>query len=294
MRPYPFFNKIIHFQYNINNNMKNIISQSKKENYLSFIKSNFNNLSQREIARRLNLGKTTINRWAGEVGLRFKRHTVNEDFFNEFNEQSSYILGLISSDGNISWNTKEGYYTITITASEKDKEHLENIRKILSSTKPLIYSLKTKSYRLIINNKNICKRLMGLGITPRKSLTLKFPVIPKEQLRHFIRGVIDGDGHVRYVKRKKSSYFEITISSGSKIFCEGFIKSIKDCIGINTNLRKIGENTYIIQYSCSRGEKLAEFIYSNANTFLGRKYLPYKNNILEDEKNGKRKTSINK
>ena len=100
-------------------------------------------------------------------------------------------------------------------------------------------------------------------------------------LRHFIRGVIDGDGNVRYVNRKRSPYFEITIASGSKSFCEGLIKAVRENTGISANARKINENLYIIQYSCSRGEKLAEFIYSEADIFLERKYLQYKNNILE-------------
>lgn len=287
MRTHSFFNEIINFQ-NIEDNMQIIISQNKKREYLHFIKSNFNNLSQREIARRLNLGKTTVNRWAKEIGLKFKKHTANEGFFDEFNKINSYILGFIYADGNIAWNPQKGYYSITITASEKDKDHLENIRNILSSTKPLLYSPKTKSYRLIVNSKKLCQRLMQLGVTPRKSLTMKFPKIPKEYLRHFIRGIIDGDGSVFYRDRKVSPYFCIRISSGSKKFLQELVKIIKTNIATNGNIRKIAKNVHLVEYSCSRGKKLANFIYSNANIFLERKYLPYKNNILEVEKNEER------
>ena len=253
----------------------------EKREYLSFIKSNFNKLSQREIAKRLSLGKTTVNRWSKEIGLIFKKHTVNEEFFNKFSEESSYLLGLIYADGNVAWNPKKGYQALTITASEKDKAHLENLRNLLFSTKPLLYSPKTKSYRLIVHNRKICQRLMELGVMPKKTLKVLFPqLIPKKYLRHFIRGVIDGDGNVRYVDRQRSPYFEITISSGSKKFCKGLIEAIKQNVGISANTRKIGKNTYVLQYSCARGEKLASYIYSNANIFLERKYLPYKNNVL--------------
>ena len=150
----------------------------------------------------------------------------------------------------------------------------------MSSTKPLLYSSKTDSYRLIVNNKKICQKLMQLGVTPRKSLTAQFPNnIPPMLLNHFIRGIIDGDGHVRYLARKRSPYFEITIASGSKSFCEGLVKTIKNQIKIDASIRKVGNNTNIIQYSCSRGKKLAHYIYSDANIFLERKYLPYKNNV---------------
>ncbi len=262
------------------------ISKNKKREYLSFIKSNFNKLSQREIARRLGIGKTTVNRWAEETGLKFKKHTVNESFFDDFNENSSYTLGLIFADGNISWNTKKGYYSLTITAAEKDKDHLEKIRNLISSTRPLLYSRKTKSYRLIVTSKRLCQKLMKLGVIPKKSLTVRFPKVPKEKLRHFIRGVIDGDGNVRYVERKRSPYFEITVASGSKGFCDDFVKSIRKQIGINANIRNVKGNTHIIQYSCSRGERLAKYIYSKANLFLKRKKAAYKKH-LEVYQNGK-------
>ncbi len=255
------------------------IPKHKKREYLLFIRSNFEKHSQRKIANLLGVGKTTVNRWCRELSLIFKKHTVNENFFDEFNEFSSYILGLIFSDGSISWNPKKGYYSLTITASEKDKDHLEKIRRIMYSTKPLLYSAKTRSYRLIVNNKKLCRKLIKLGVIPRKSLIVEFPNIPKDQLKHFIRGVIDGDGTVRFVDRKRSPYFEISIASGSIRFCEGLVDSIKQNVGVNTNIRKLKNNIFIMQYSCTRGKKLADYIYSQANIFLERKYLPYKKNI---------------
>ena len=258
-------------------NMGKIITPEKKRTSLDFIKSSFGKISQREIARRLNIGKTSINRWSRELGLKHKKHTVNESFFDVFDEKSTYLLGLIYADGNIAWNPKKGYQTLTITASAKDKDHLERIRELLSSTKPLLYSSKTNSYRLIANSKKLCLKLMKLGVIPKKTFTIQFPqFIPKEHLHHFIRGIVDGDGNVRYVERERSPYFEITISSGSEHFCQSLIQSINDAIDINANIRKIRGNTYIVQYSCTRGEKLAEFIYLNSNIFLKRKYLAYK------------------
>lgn len=260
------------------------ISSERKHEHLTFIKSNLGKTSMREIARQLNIGRTTVNNWAKELGFRHKKHTINEEFFNEFNEHSAYLLGLIYADGSVTWNSNKGYQSLTITASAKDKDHLEYLRNLLSSTKPLLYSEKTNSYRLIANSKRLCLKLMELGVIPRKSLTIEFPkFIPKEHLHHFIRGITDGDGNVRYVKRKRSSYFEITISSGSLNFCKGLIEAIKDTINVDANIRKIGTNTYIIQYSCSRGEQLAEFLYSNSNIYLKRKHKEYKK-LLEARK----------
>jgi len=257
-----------------------IISSIEKSKYLPFIISNFDNMSQRKMARVLGIGKTTVNNWCKELGLRFKKHTVNEHFFDVFTEESAYILGFIFADGSISWNPLKGYYSLTITAAEKDKEHLEIIGRSMSSTKPLLYSEKTKSYRLIVNSKKLCKKLISLGVVPRKTKIVRFPSISFRFLKHFLRGVIDGDGTVRYLNRKVSPYFEISISSGSLYFCQGLVNAVRDAIGIKANIREAGLNTYIMQYSCYRGRKLAEFIYGNANIFLERKYLPYKNNVI--------------
>ncbi len=266
------------------------ISLDKKNESLQFIKSNFDRFSQRKMAKMLGLGKTTINRWSREVGLVFKKHTVNETFFDEFNETSAYLLGFIYADGNIAWdpNPKKGYYSLTITASAKDKSHLENIRNLLSSTKPLLYSGKTNSYRLIVNNKRLCQRLMDLGVTPRKSLTVQFPqFIPKEHLPHFLRGVIDGDGTVSYFNRKRSPYFRVMIASGSMDFCLGLVQAIRSNVGIIAKIRKVPtSNTYIVDYSCYRGEKLAGYVYFNASIFLKRKHLEFEK-LLEVRKNEK-------
>lgn len=256
-----------------------IIPPDEKREYLPLIKLDLDIISQRAIAKKLGIGKTTVNRWSEELGFKYKKHTVDENFFNKLDEKSAYILGLIFTDGNISWDTKKGYYSMTITASEKDKGNLERIRNILESTKPLLYSPKTRSYRLIVNNKILCKKLMQLGVTPRKSLIVRCPDIPRKYIRHFIRGVIDGDGCVFYHDRKKSPYFEIRIYSGSKLFCKDLAPIIKKETGLETNVKKVKKNTYVLRYTCSRGIKLAKFIYSNATIFLPRKYSVYKNNV---------------
>jgi len=268
--------------------MSSIISLDKKNEHLEYIKAHINNSSRREIAKQLGIGKTTVNTWSSELGFKFKKHTVNEKFFDELTDESAYILGYIFADGNVAWTPEKGYYTMTLTAAEKDKDHLEKIRKLMSSSKPLLYSPVTKSYRLIVNSKRICWRLMNYGVIPKKSLVVKFPFISKSLLKHFIRGVIDGDGSVLYYPRKRSPFFEIRIFSGSLDFCKGLRDAITNNTGLSSTIRKISLNTYELRYCCSRGKKLAEYIYSGSNLFLDRKYKKYKDNVLEENKNGKK------
>lgn len=240
-----------------------------------YIKKYFGQMSQREIARRLNIGKTTINNWSSKLGLHFKKHTSNEKFFQSWTPEMAYILGYISADGNVTWNEIKGYYSLTITAAEKDKEHLEKIRKRFNSTKPLLYGKSTKSYRLIINSKQICLDLMEFGILPRKSLILKFPNLPEEYLVDYIRGYIDGDGSLKFYKRPRSPYFELSICSGSREFIEALENKIFSKLSINSKISKTKNTCFLLRYSCKRGLALAEWIYKGADLFLIRKYNNY-------------------
>jgi intein-encoded DNA endonuclease-like protein len=256
-------------------NMGAIIPKEEKERILPYIQSHLGKISQREIARRLNIGKTTVNRWGTELGFESIKFTANENFFKEWSHDMSYILGYLFTDGNINWKPEKTYRALTLTASEKDKDHLELVRKKLSSSKPLLFSEKTRSYRMIVNNKTICQDLMRMGLTPRKSLTVKFPKIPKQYLPDFIRGVIDGDGTVRWNNRKRSPYFDISIASGSRDFAVGLVENIRK-LGVDGKVRRQRYKLFIVQYCCTRGMKLAELIYGGANMFLNRKYQNYK------------------
>lgn len=241
---------------------------------LQYIEDNFHKISQREIARRLQIGKTTINQWSAKLGLFFKKHTANEKFFEKWTPEMAYAFGYILADGNIAWNPDKYYNSLTITAAEKDRKHLEKIRKLLQSTKPLLYGKTTKSFRLIIVSKKICQDLMKMGILPRKSLTIRFPEIPKEYLSHFTRGVVDGDGLVKYFRRPRSPYFEIRIVSGSIEFIRGLREAVRDAIGVNSSITKV-KNCYFLRYSCKRGMIFANWIYQDTNLFLDRKFNQY-------------------
>ncbi|MFH1631232.1 MAG: LAGLIDADG family homing endonuclease [Candidatus Aenigmatarchaeota archaeon] len=272
--------------HNINNTMGIIISSDKKKEMLKFLESNMGKLSQREMARKLGIGKTAVNRWCvDEFGFHPIKHIVNEEFFDNPNEESSYILGFIFADGNVTWNPSRSYWSLTITASSKDKAHLEKIRGLMGSTKPLLYSKNTNSYRLIVASKILCRKLIDLGVVPRKSMIVRFPenITRSDHVRHFIRGIIDGDGTVRYVNRRRSPYFEISICSGSERFLKKLSKVIFNHIGVKSRCRRIHSNTFGLQFSCTRGKCLAHWIYKDSRIYLKRKFANFSNNLNKME-----------
>ena len=62
----------------------------------------------------------------------------------------------------------------------------------------------------IISNKHFYKRLVSLGCRPRKTFTAKFPAwIQPALVKHFIRGLIDGDGCI-YIRKDGITNVEFT------------------------------------------------------------------------------------
>ncbi|WP_353620307.1 MULTISPECIES: LAGLIDADG family homing endonuclease [unclassified Geobacillus] len=103
----------------------------------------------------------------------------------------AYILGFFIADGFVPNDFQ------TIGFAQKEKYILEQIRDELGSNQPLYQNKQTGVYMLYLNSKVMKNDLMEIhGITPNKSLDIKFPYVPEVYLNHFIRGYFDGDGNI--------------------------------------------------------------------------------------------------
>jgi intein/homing endonuclease len=127
-------------------------------------------------------------------------------------------------------------------------------------------------------NDKIYNDLLKFGLTPNKSLTLQFPDVPKEYVRHFVRGCWDGDGSVYFEKRAnriKASYV-----SGSKKFIEGMVGALsKDGFVIKTiytNKRKTP--SYYFRLNLSQMRAFYHYLYDDVaeSQYLVRKYNLFK------------------
>ncbi len=146
-----------------------------------------------------------------------KKHTYNEEFFKEPNVINSYWAGFIAADGCIS----DTGHSINLKVSLKstDIEILEKLAKDIEYSGPIpVYSAtyspaqqekygytSTSFYsaKLVIYAFGKAARDLkdNFNITPRKSLTLKFPGhLPDECKRAFIVGYSDGDGCISFRK----------------------------------------------------------------------------------------------
>lgn len=211
---------------------------------------------------------------------KYGKYTYNNNYFETIdNEWKAYWLGFLYADG---WVRKKKN-SIGLSLAIRDKEHLIKFKKSLQSNHKFYYynsrgfdSKKTKSYPAVslrITNEKMTNDLIRLGCIPNKSLVLKFPIynqVPKDLIRHFIRGYFDGDGWIWVNDTPK-------IGVG---FCGtiNMLKEIKKNLISTLNITDIkikpkynefyGEMAWGSFTDC---EKIFKYFYSDVNIWLERK-----------------------
>ena len=124
--------------------------------------------------------------------------TWNNVFAGESTPTSAYLFGFILGDGNIC--RRRGDY-LTLNISSKDEAHLRQICNIFGEDLNIRHNEKKgcEWWTLDIPSRDICNRLLELGISERKSTepsNVSFEWLG-DNFRHFIRGLFDSDGYVR-------------------------------------------------------------------------------------------------
>lgn len=207
--------------------------------------------------------------------------TKNENFFKKWSPEMAYVLGFFAADGNMSPHSNGGRY---IEFTSCDKELIEKIRHLIKSNHKISgrtrYVGQKIAYRIQIGSSVLYEDLTSLGLTPNKSLTIKFPKIPSDYLSNFVRGYFDGDGCVYFRKnwakdRNKARWvFQTRFTSGSKKFLHSLhlaLKNRKICIG--GCLYKKKGNCELV-FSHNDGLALSRFMYDNVSSemYLERKH----------------------
>jgi hypothetical protein len=208
-----------------------------------------------------------------------KTHKANVTFFDEWSDNMAYVLGFIAADGNIGIK-KRGMH-LTIGLAIKDLDHLKSIQALLYPNGNILYCTKVIGKRkyaccyMHIGSNYMCNRLISLGIMPRKSLTLTFPAVPDEYVKHFIRGYFDGDGTIFKDSTHSKSTWGLQML-GTK----SFLISVSNIIDLKIkainprNVRKEKKNgkIFVIKYSTLDTIKICRWLYSDSKMFLHRKY----------------------
>lgn len=228
-----------------------------------------------------NINKVLRNNFNLKVVNPYRHNTkykVNSDFFDNINENSCYILGLLYADGCVC----SKYNRIILGLIKSDYDILNKINNLIQPEKPIsIRKVKKNNcqdmYVLTINDNKIREKLISIGCTPRKSLTLKWPLnyVNDENLSHFIRGYLDGDGCIYAPKNIKKCCICIV---GSKYFINSLKLEIENKLDINCCIRKHPKSPKInllYIYGGKQTEIFGDWLYKNATIYLKRKYDKY-------------------
>jgi len=248
------------------------------------------------IEKKLGLGASTAWSALKRNGIKIRSHkqkNINryqqdDTFFDKIDTpDKAYIYGLIAADGCIQ-KTRHSSHSIKIDLHSRDKHILEDIAGILQYTGKIYsykyatgYTLETPINRLLIRSDQMVTALECLGITERKTSTLKdlTTYIDSEFLRDFIRGYFDGDGSWKGMGQDMS--WSIV---GTKELVEGIAKSLvaNKIVYQVTKLqkRRLDCASLQLEYGGSKQmSRIANFMYDDATLFLKRKFNKAKENL---------------
>lgn len=205
-------------------------------------------------------------------------------FFEGLNSNNSYILGLIWSDGCLSYDRHSHRFRITI--SMNDEDIMKKIHSLICPDKKFyIYKHpngREKTYTVISFNEYDINFISELGICERKSNKIRIPELPEHLLPHFVRGIFDGDGSVYIsVRTKKHTYLGMSITTGSNLFASELqslflSKGWKATIVTDSRSKNSTHPTYYVKLN--RQADISEFknwIYQETNLYLKRKYVKF-------------------
>jgi len=217
--------------------------------------------------------------------LNLKRKTdkprlrVNEDYFKKWSSNMAYILGFIFADGGIVKIIHNGSSDkLGFGQNKKDIDVLRKIKQELSAEQAL--SIGKKYVYFSICSQIIVDDLKKLGISYRKSFQKnpgKIPNISKKYVRDFIRGIVDGDGSINFNKKgRRKGYPSLSICGKKEVmaFIENHFLSKFDVYSKIGQSKKNGKlsNVFYIQYRGNSAKTLINYLYTNADLYLERKF----------------------
>jgi len=250
-------------------------------------------LTTGEVAARLGCGATTVARRLRRFGISarprgpspghaFERGTATPYRCTHWSPETAYVVGLIATDGNLSGNGR------SVSITSKDLDLLETVRACLglrTEMSPVKGGYGTTCYRVQWSDRRFYRWLLGIGLTPAKSLTLGPLDIPDEYFADFLRGCIDGDGSIvtyvdRYNTPKSPAYVYtrlfVSIVSASPRFVEWMQTRIQSLRGLSGSLmirRSAGRrDMWCLRYAKRESLAVLRWIYYAPElASLGRK-----------------------
>ncbi|MDP2926616.1 MAG: hypothetical protein Q8N65_00525 [bacterium] len=210
-----------------------------------------------------------------KLSLARRKYALNESFFEKINnEEKAYWLGFLAGDGAITENK------VRLSLSLKDKDHAMKFKEAVGWTGKDYLHINTSALEVYFRSFKMVNDLAKYFVTARKTFTLRFPEIPKEIERDFIRGVFDADGCINKARRvSRGKGGQIYIFYGGEFNIEGnseFLTAVQSRfveLGLPAgSLDYPGKRINRIRYGgINQLRKIYGYLYNSATVFLERK-----------------------
>lgn len=175
------------------------------------------------------------------------------------NEETAYWLGFLYADG------YAGIRGLRLSLGRRDIEQLKRFRKFMKS-ECKFYS-GPRRYDACIWSESLSKKMRKLGIVPRRGKfhSLTKPQLPENLKRHFIRGLVDGDGCIAKDER--------VIILGKMDVLSWIMDIFHNELGINRTKFRKRRGTYEISFGGrEQAWKIIGYLYIGATIFMERKF----------------------
>lgn len=128
-------------------------------------------------------------------------YDINPDCFEQIdNEGKAYCAGFFLADAWVQSQDKG----VSFAIQARDVPLIDYVRFVTGSTAPTLIKRKSSGYgsrdllTVNLSRKKIASDLAKVGIVRGKSKNARIPVLPDNILRHFMRGLFDGDGCINH------------------------------------------------------------------------------------------------
>lgn len=275
--------------------MKNSLKPRWNEEEIAYLKENYGVKNSREIGLFLDRSMDSVQIKARKLGLRVeKKYNFNRDFFETIdNHEKAYWLGFIVADGYVLNDSERRNYELGISLKDSDRDHLKKFNKSIQGN----FEVKTRKRNIDILERtgspkeyNLCEirvyskkyvnDLSQYSVVQGKTYKdINLPNLSDDLMWSYIRGYLDGDGHI--MLREKRSHSVIGFTCISEGFLEQiqrfFLKfDISSKIILNKKEDNNSKNIYQLVIRANKSKlNFLENCYSNQSVYLERKYKNY-------------------
>lgn len=237
-------------------------------------------LSIPQIIKKYGCWENTVRNILKRNGILKDRYfeKLNHDYFeNITTEHQAYWLGFLTADGCVVKNRLRLELKVSdVGHLEKFKSDLNIKNKICFFTRKTNFITCQKTCSIQCSSPKLISDLAKLYVVPHKTGITQMPMLSQDLIRHYFRGLIDGDGSIY----KTKNYIGLELTGDKDII----LKFSEYCNKITPHKASMGKyaNCFRFRLSKLKAKKIIYDLYHSSSVYLDRKMdIVLSNNVLD-------------